>query len=77
MPKSLREKTSDSSFRYYASSRVEILIGFTLTIVIFVLMVLPVVALYELSDVGSLRGYWDSDRFYGCFQNGNVHLNNC
>ncbi|RMY67076.1 hypothetical protein D0864_11671 [Hortaea werneckii] len=38
--------------RYYAPARVDKLVGFIITGVIFMLLVLPVVALYELSNVG-------------------------
>ncbi|KAI7719774.1 hypothetical protein KC322_g1942 [Hortaea werneckii] len=48
----LREKTTDTSLQYYAPARVDKLVGFIITGVIFMLLVLPVVALYELSNVG-------------------------
>ncbi|KAI7583973.1 hypothetical protein KC316_g6976 [Hortaea werneckii] len=48
----LQEKTSDSRLQYYAPARVDKLVGFIITGVIFMLLILPVVALYELSNVG-------------------------
>ncbi|RMY40110.1 hypothetical protein D0866_01481 [Hortaea werneckii] len=48
----LQEKTSDPRLQYYAPARVDKLVGFIITGVIFMLLILPVVALYELSNVG-------------------------
>ncbi|KAI7481816.1 hypothetical protein KC367_g2624 [Hortaea werneckii] len=48
----LQEKTTDASLQYYAPARVDKLVGFIITGVIFMLLILPVVALYELSNVG-------------------------
>ena len=52
MTKSLREKTKDPDLKYYAPARVDTLVGIIITIIIFVLLVLPVVAMYQLSDFG-------------------------
>ena len=52
MTKSLREKTSDPDLKYYAPARVDTLVGVIITVIIFVLLILPVVAMYELSDIG-------------------------
>ncbi|KAK3725217.1 hypothetical protein LTR37_000728 [Vermiconidia calcicola] len=52
MTKSLREKTKDPNLRYYAPARVDTLVGIIITTIIFILLVLPVVALYEISSVG-------------------------
>ncbi|RMZ28387.1 hypothetical protein D0859_07535 [Hortaea werneckii] len=48
----LQEKTTDARLQYYAPARVDKLVGFIITGVIFMLLILPVVALYELSNVG-------------------------
>lgn len=48
----MQEKTTDASLQYYAPARVNKLVGFIITGVIFMLLILPVVALYELSNVG-------------------------
>ncbi|RMY92271.1 hypothetical protein D0861_02588 [Hortaea werneckii] len=48
----LQEKTTDASLQYYAPARVDKLVGFIITGVIFMLLILPVLALYELSNVG-------------------------
>jgi amino acid permease len=50
--KELREKTSDKCTFYYSQSRIEKLVGLIITIMIFVLLVLPVVAMYRLTSVG-------------------------
>jgi len=47
----LREKTSDATLDYYAPKRVDKLVNVIITVVIFVLLILPVVAMYKLSDV--------------------------
>ncbi|KAI7200889.1 hypothetical protein KC343_g8989 [Hortaea werneckii] len=48
----LQEKTTDARLQFYAPARVDKLVGFIITGVIFMLLILPVVALYELSNVG-------------------------
>ncbi|KAM0708667.1 hypothetical protein Q7P35_005319 [Cladosporium inversicolor] len=47
----LREKTSDTLLNYYAPKRVDKLVNVIIAAVIFVLLILPVVAMYELSNV--------------------------
>jgi hypothetical protein len=47
----LRQKTSDKRLTYYSSKRVDKLVNVIITTVIFVLLILPVVAMYELSSV--------------------------
>jgi hypothetical protein len=47
----LREKTSDKLLNYYAPERINKLVNVLIATVIFVLLILPVVAMYELSDV--------------------------
>lgn len=48
----LRAKTEDATIAYYSPSRVEKLVGLIITFIIFILLVLPVVAMYELTSVG-------------------------
>lgn len=48
----LREKTSERRLRYYTPARVDALVNAIITILVFVLLVLPVVAMYELSNLG-------------------------
>lgn len=47
----LRAKTSDQYVHYYAPERVDKLVNAIITAVIFVLLILPVVAMYQLSSV--------------------------
>lgn len=49
----LRAKSSDEDIHYYSPERVEKLVNMIITGIIFILLILPVVALYELSDVGT------------------------
>ncbi|KAK4540552.1 hypothetical protein LTR36_009082 [Oleoguttula mirabilis] len=48
----LRAKSSDEDIHYYAPERVETLVNAIITGIIFILLILPVVAMYELSDIG-------------------------
>ena len=48
----LLDKTSDKHVYYFSPSRVEKLVGFIITSVIFILLVLPVVAMYRLTGLG-------------------------
>ncbi|KAL1586800.1 hypothetical protein WHR41_04596 [Cladosporium halotolerans] len=48
--KELEDKTSEDFVRYYDPVRVDKLVNIIITAIIFVLLVLPVVALYEMSD---------------------------
>ncbi len=45
----LRNKTNDPNVHFYKRSRVDVLVGLIITGIIFVLLVLPVVALYKLT----------------------------
>ena len=45
----LREKTTDKQIHYYSPARVDSLVNILITAVIFVLLVIPVVVLYQLS----------------------------
>ena len=48
----LREKTKDKDIYYYSSRRVELFVSLIITSVIFVLLILPVVAMYRLTSFG-------------------------
>jgi len=49
----LRDKTNDKNTYYYSASRVEAFVGLIITSIIFVLLVLPVVAMYQLTSFGT------------------------
>ncbi|MCJ1379749.1 hypothetical protein MMC17_002852 [Xylographa soralifera] len=49
----VRNKTLDRNVHYYTRSRVNRLIGLVITSIIFVLLVLPVIAMYKLTAVGA------------------------
>lgn len=51
MTPELRKKTSDPLLKYYAPKCVDKLVNVIIAAVIFVLLILPVVAMYELSSV--------------------------
>ena len=53
MTPELREKTQDTRLNYYDPRKVDKLVNCIITVVIFILMVLPVVAMYELSNMGT------------------------
>lgn len=48
----LRQKTQDQDIYYYSSHRVELFVGLIMTFIVFVLLVLPVVAMYKLTSFG-------------------------
>jgi amino acid permease len=52
MTPELREKTNSKAINYVSASRVDKLVGLIITIIIFVLLVLPVVAMYKLTSAG-------------------------
>jgi hypothetical protein len=60
LTKSLSEKTSDPDLRYYSPARVDTLVGIIITMIIFVLLVLPVVAMYELSGIGKRQSAFEA-----------------
>lgn len=49
----LRKKTSEKSINYFSPSRVEKLVGLIITLIIFVLLVLPVFVMYHLTSIGT------------------------
>lgn len=56
----LRAKTKSKYIFYFSSSRVEKLVGLLITLVIFILLVLPVVALYNLTCIGNRKRTFDA-----------------
>ncbi|KAI8938543.1 hypothetical protein NX059_004429 [Plenodomus lindquistii] len=56
----LREKSNDPFVYYYSPSRIEKLVGLILTIVIFMLLVLPVVLMYKMTSVGDRKSTFDA-----------------
>jgi amino acid permease len=58
--KELRDKTNDEAIRYYSQSRIEKLVGVIITLIIFVLLVLPVVAMYKLTSIGDRNSTFDA-----------------
>ncbi|KAH7064033.1 hypothetical protein BKA63DRAFT_177464 [Paraphoma chrysanthemicola] len=58
--KELRDKTNDEHVYYYSQSRIEKLVGLIITFIIFVLLVLPVVAMYKLTSLGDRSSTFDT-----------------
>ncbi|MCJ1351954.1 MAG: hypothetical protein MMC33_001938 [Icmadophila ericetorum] len=48
----LRKKTQASEIHYFDKKRVEKLVGIIITAIIFVLLILPVIGMYKLTEVG-------------------------
>ena len=47
----LRRKTDDEAVHYYSRSRVEFFVGLIITSLIFVLLVVPVVVMYQMTSL--------------------------
>jgi hypothetical protein len=58
--KELREKTDDKCIYYYSQFRIEKLVGLIITLIIFILLVLPVVAMYRLTSIGDRNSTFDA-----------------
>lgn len=56
----LRAKTKDHLIKYYSPERVEKLVGILITLIIFILLVLPVVAMYKLTAGGNRNSTIDA-----------------
>ncbi|PSN69310.1 hypothetical protein BS50DRAFT_490981, partial [Corynespora cassiicola Philippines] len=56
----LREKTNSEFIDYYSTSRIERLVGLIITLVIFILLILPVVAMYKLTSIGDRNSTFDA-----------------
>jgi hypothetical protein len=48
----LREKTTDEYLHYYSPARVDLLVNLIITAIIFILLIIPIIAFYEISDPG-------------------------
>jgi hypothetical protein len=49
----MRVKTTDQNVHYYARSRIDVFVSLIITSIIFILLVLPVVAMYRLTTFGA------------------------
>ncbi|KAJ8114951.1 hypothetical protein OPT61_g3286 [Boeremia exigua] len=58
--KELKEKSDDPILTYYSPSRIEKLVGIFITLIIFVLLILPVIAMYKLTSVGNRNSTIDA-----------------
>ncbi|KAJ4986800.1 hypothetical protein SVAN01_07727 [Stagonosporopsis vannaccii] len=59
--KELRAKNGDDKHVfYYSQSRVEKLVGIIITLIIFILLILPVVAMYKLTSIGERNSTFDA-----------------
>lgn len=56
----LQEKTSNKHINFYSATRVDALIGVLITLIIFALLVLPVVAMYKLSSMRTKSSTFDA-----------------
>lgn len=56
----LKEKSDDPLMRYYDPARVEKLVGVFITLIIFVLLIMPVVAMYKLTSIGNRNSTIDA-----------------
>ncbi|KAF1939945.1 hypothetical protein EJ02DRAFT_351025 [Clathrospora elynae] len=56
----LREKTKAKHIYYFSPSRIEKLVGIIITLIIFILLVLPVVAMYRLTTIGDRNSTFDA-----------------
>ncbi|EKG14743.1 hypothetical protein MPH_08018 [Macrophomina phaseolina MS6] len=53
-PRNLLDKTEDKKhLHYYDSKRVESFVALIITVIIFILLVLPVVVMYQLTSIGT------------------------
>jgi ABC-type transport system involved in cytochrome bd biosynthesis fused ATPase/permease subunit len=50
--KELREARNDGTIYYYSQSRFEKLVGLIITLIFFVLLVIPEISIYRLTSVG-------------------------
>ncbi|KAF2260732.1 hypothetical protein CC78DRAFT_571032 [Lojkania enalia] len=58
--KELREKTNSKYLSYYSPCRIEKLVGLIITFIIFILLVLPVVAMYKLTSIADRNSIFDA-----------------
>lgn len=48
----LRDKNPNGDVKYFSPSRVDVLVNIIITAVVFVLLILPVVVMYEVTNIG-------------------------
>lgn len=60
MTPELQIKTQDENLHYYSPTRVNTLVNIIITTVIFALLVLPVVAMYEVTSIGRRASPFDA-----------------
>lgn len=56
----LRKKTTNKYINFYSSSRIDTLVGVLITVIIFVLLVLPVTAMYRLDSFDTPKSTFDA-----------------
>jgi hypothetical protein len=56
----LRKKTTNKYINFYSSSRIDTLVGVLITVIIFVLLVLPVTTMYRLASFDTPRSTFDA-----------------
>lgn len=56
----LLAKTNNKCIYYYSTSRIEKFVGLIITIIIFILLVLPVMAMYRLTSIGQRNSTFDA-----------------
>lgn len=56
----LREKSSNKDIHYYSPKRVDALVNLIITIVIFILLVLPVIILYKITNFAAKQSALDA-----------------
>ncbi|OCL02525.1 hypothetical protein AOQ84DRAFT_401166 [Glonium stellatum] len=56
----LRKKTTNKYINFYSSSRVDTLVGILITIIIFILLVLPVTTMYHLASFNTQKSTFDA-----------------
>ncbi|OCK80680.1 hypothetical protein K432DRAFT_38196 [Lepidopterella palustris CBS 459.81] len=56
----LRKKTTNKYINFYSSSRIDKLVGILITVIIFTLLILPVIAMYRLSSFNTQKTTFDA-----------------
>lgn len=56
----LRKKTTNKYINFYSSSRIDTLVGVLITVIIFVLLVLPVTTMYRLASFDTHKSTFDA-----------------
>lgn len=56
----LKAKSDDDILNYYCPARIEKLVGIIITLIIFVLLIMPVVAMYKLTSIGNRNSTIDA-----------------